>query len=153
MKELSKNEMYTVLHKVNDGVLALSNRARPYCIPFGFVYVNDAVFLSMFPLGRKWEYFQNNPEVCFNVFCWNADHTEWHSVVIDGEMELVTDIQAIESVVRANIEKTGLDPGQYLERRMEYYRKSIDNPKALKVFKIKAASIGGRKMRTVSGES
>lgn len=153
MKELTKQEMLSVLHRVNDGVLALSDGKRPYCIPFGFVYVNDAVHISMFPRGRKWEYFLKNPEVCFTVFCWNDDHTEWCSVVIDGEMEKLDDIASIQAVIKANIEKMGLDPEKYIEKRMDYYKKSIDNPHALKLFKIKTLAMGGRKMHTMLGES
>ena len=151
MKELSKKEMADLLHKVGDGVLALTDGTEPYCIPFGFVYVEEHVYLSMFPSGRKWNYFQKKPHVCFTVFCWNDAHTEWYSVVIDGKMEMVSDLALIEKVVKANIEKVGLDPNAYLEKRMAYYRKSLDNPKALKIFKIKTKEMRGRKMTTLIG--
>jgi len=151
MKELSKKEMADLLQKVGDGVLALTDGTEPYCIPFGFVYVEEHVYLSMFPSGRKWNYFQKKPHVCFTVFCWNDAHTEWYSVVIDGKMEMVSDLALIEKVVKANIEKVGLDPNAYLEKRMAYYRKSLDNPKALKIFKIKTKEMRGRKMTTLIG--
>jgi hypothetical protein len=151
MKDLTKKEMTDLLHKVGDGVLALTNGKKPYCIPFGFVCIEDHVYLSMFPSGRKWEYFQKNPLVCFTVFCWNDDHTEWYSVVIDGEIELITDLPTIEQVIKANIEKVGLDPKAYLEKRMAYYKKSLDNRKALKIFKIKTKEMHGRKMTTLIG--
>ena len=152
MKDLTKDEMVDVLHKVNDGVLALSDGAVPYCIPFGYVYVDGSVFLSLFPRGRKWEYFQKNKKVCFNVFCWNEDRTEWFSVVIDGVMEQIGDIETIRKVVKANIEKMGLDPEKYLEKRMEYYKKSLDNPNALKIFQIHTSAMGGKKMHTMLGQ-
>lgn len=151
MKEMTGAEITQVLNEVKDGVVAFSDGIRPYCLPFGFVYVDGAVYLSMFPRGRKWEYFQKNHLVCFNAFCWNSHHTEWYSVVIEGELELVSDLHVIEAVVKANIIKTGLDPSRYLEKRMEYYRSSINNPKALKIFKIKASSVTGRKMHTLVG--
>jgi hypothetical protein len=56
-------------------------------------------------------------------------------------------------VVKANIEKMGLDPVQYLAKRMEYYKKSLDNPKGLKTFRITTAAMGGRKMHTMLGQS
>jgi nitroimidazol reductase NimA-like FMN-containing flavoprotein (pyridoxamine 5'-phosphate oxidase superfamily) len=151
MKDLTKKEMTDLLNKVGDGVLALTDGRAPYCIPFGFVCVEDHVYLSMFPSGRKWEYFKKNPLVCFTVFCWNDDHTEWYSVVIDGEMELVSDLATIEQVIKANIKKVGLDPAAYLEKRMAYYKKSLDNPKALKIFKVKTKDMRGRKMLTLIG--
>ena len=151
MKELTNEEIQKVLREVKDGVLALSDGRRPYCIPFGFVYVNGAVYISLFPRGRKWDCFQKNHLVCFNAYCWNSDHTEWYSVVIDGELEQVADMETIEAVVRANILKSGLSPSDYLEKRLAYYRASLENPDALKIFKIKARAVSGRKMRTLIG--
>lgn len=152
MKQLGRDEMVALLRKVNDGVLALSDGTHPYCIPFGFVWVEDSVCLSMFPSGRKWEYFQKNPHVCFTVFSWNDDHTEWASVVIDGQMHMVKDLQTIEAVVKANMIKMGLNPETYLDKRMEYYKNSLDKPKALKIFVIKATAMQGHKMHTLLGE-
>jgi nitroimidazol reductase NimA-like FMN-containing flavoprotein (pyridoxamine 5'-phosphate oxidase superfamily) len=114
--------------------------------------VNDKVCFSIFPKGRKWDCFQKNRKVCFNVYAWNDEHTQWSSVVIDGEMVPVTELAEIESVVKGTIEKMGLDPEAYLEKRMEYYKKNIDNPEALKLFKIETASMGGKTMQTMLGK-
>jgi len=152
MKDISKEEMIELLQKAEDGVLAFCDGDRPYCIPIGHVYVNDEVSFSIFPKGRKWEAFQQNKKVCFNVYAWNDDHTEWSSVVVEGEMVLVTDISEIEAVVKAVIIKMGLEPGSYLEKRMEYYKKNMDNPAGLKVFKIKTCSMGGKTMPTMIGK-
>ena len=151
MKELTREEMEKLLTTVGDGVLALSSEDTPYCIPFGFVYIGDKVYLSMFPKGRKWDIFQKNRKVCFNVFCWNEDHSEWASVVIDGEMVEVRDLREIESVVKANIEKVGLDPVNYLKKRMAIYQKNVDNPSSLKIFRIETGHMVGRKMKTLIG--
>ena len=136
---------------MGDGVLALSHSDTPYCIPFGFVYVGGVVYLSLFPKGRKWDILQKNNKVCFTIFRWNDDHTEWSSVVVDGKMVPVKDLKEIESVVKANMEKMGLDPGTYLEKRMTMYKKTMDNPSALKIFKIESSQIGGKKMKTLIG--
>lgn len=151
MKELTKQEIDNVLLKVRDGVLALTDGKLPYGIPFGFVYVNESVYLSMLPTGRKWSYLQKTPMVCFNVFHWNEDYTEWFSVVIEGELEQIKDLDTIELIIKANIEKIGLDPDKYLEKRMAYYKKTLDNPKGVKTFKLKAKEKRGRKMHTTIG--
>jgi nitroimidazol reductase NimA-like FMN-containing flavoprotein (pyridoxamine 5'-phosphate oxidase superfamily) len=151
MKDLSKEEMEELLRTVEDGVLALSHNDTPYCIPFGFVYRKGTLYLSMFPRGRKWEIFQKNNKVCFTAYHWNQDRTEWSSVVIDGRMEQVKDLKEIEKVVKANIEKIGLDPVHYLEKRMMIYQKSMDNPSALKIFRVAIAQMGGKKMKTLIG--
>ncbi len=153
MKELSKEEMERLLTAAGDGVLALSSEDIPYCIPFGFVYTGGKLYLSMFPKGRKWELFKKNSKVCFTVFNWNEDHTEWSSVVVDGRMEEVRELKEIENVVRANIEKMGLDPLDYLEKRMVIYQKNMDNPSALKIFRIETEHMGGRKMAMMIGKN
>lgn len=151
MKDLTRAEIDHLLNKVGDGVLALSSGDVPYCIPFGFVYLNGMIYLSLFPKGRKWEIFNKNNRVCFNVFAWNDDHSEWSSVVVDGRMVQVRDLKEIELVVKANIEKVGLDPTTYLEKRMAMYEKTMDNPAALKIFRIEAEAMGGKKMKTLIG--
>lgn len=152
MKDISKEDMIQLLQTQEDGVMSLSDGDMPYCIPFGHVLVNDMVYLSLFPRGRKWEIIQKNPKVCFNVYSWNEDHTEWSSVVVDGVMASVTDINEIESVVKALIVKMGMDPEAYLEKRMTYYRDNLDNPKALKIYRINSSSMGGKTMPTMMGE-
>ena len=67
MKDLTKEEMVHLLETVLDGTLALTDGTRPYCIPFGFVFQNDTVYLSLFPKRRKLEYFQKDNNVFFNV--------------------------------------------------------------------------------------
>ncbi len=147
MKHLSKQEMDDILAAVMDGVLAVVDKGKPYCIPFGFVTIDGIVYLSMFPRGRKWACLQCSPQVCFNVFCWNDDHTEWYSVVVEGELEQVRDLGVIESVVRANMHKMGMDPEPHIAKRMEYYKSALENPeKALGIFKINAGDMQGRSM-------
>ncbi len=151
MHELTTEEIEELLLKVRDGVLAFTDGRLPYCIPFGFVYTNDAVYISMLPAGRKWRCIQENPMVCFNVFRWNKDHTEWFSVVVEGELKQVKDLPEIEQVVKANIEKIGLDPIKHFEKRIAYYKKTIGNPKGVKIFKLKAESTEGKKMHAMTG--
>lgn len=152
MKETGKEEIERILTEAPDGVLAFSQGETPYCIPFGFVYVDGTVYLSMFPKGRKWQYWQNNKNVCFSVFLWNADRSRWSSVVIDGELEMVTDIDVIASVVKANLVKTGIPVEPNLEKRMAYYRQAQTNPAGLKIFRINARDTRGRTMHTLIGK-
>ena len=147
MKDLTKQEMENLLNRVGDGVLAMSYQDVPYCLVFGFVYIDGDVYISLFPKGRKWGILEKNKKVCFTAFTWNEDHTEWASVVIDGTMELVTDLKVIEAVVKANIEKLGLKPEAYLDKRMAMYKKTMKTKSALKIFRIKTETMGGRKMK------
>ena len=153
MKDLSREEMEKLLATVGDGVLSLSSEDVPYCLPFGFVYTGGKLYLSMFPKGRKWEILKKNNKVCFTAFDWNKDHTEWSSVVVDGRIEQVKELKEIEKVVKANIEKMGLDPVNYLGKRMAIYQKSMDNPSALKIFKVEIEHMGGKKMAMMIGKN
>jgi nitroimidazol reductase NimA-like FMN-containing flavoprotein (pyridoxamine 5'-phosphate oxidase superfamily) len=144
MKDLSKQEMIDLLSKMTEGVLAVTNGDVPYCIPIGHVCVGDTVFFSIFPKGRKWDYIQKIPKVCFTVFDWFDNKTRWASVVVDGEMEQIDDWETVEAVVRANMEKQGLDPDEYLEKRMDYYRRTQDKSYAVKIFRIKTTDMQGK---------
>lgn len=152
MKDLSKEEITDLLNSTGDGVLSLSADNKPYGIPFGFIYAEGNVYLSMFPMGRKWEIISNNESACFTVFRWNDDHSEWSSVVIDGKMKVVNDLSEIKLVVRENIKKVGLESEGYLEKRMEMYKKNLDNPKSLKILRIDTESVAGKKMKTLIGK-
>lgn len=146
MKDLTKDETAEVLKKAMDGVLAFTDGTCPYCIPLGHVYVDDAVYLTVFPKGRKWEYFQKNSNVCFSAYYWNKENTECVSAVVDGRLERVNDIKSIENVVKANMEKSGIKTEGYFEKRLEYYKKSMDDPAGLKVLKIKSTGMHGLKL-------
>lgn len=150
MKNMDSEEIEKLMTTVGDGVLALAENNVPYCIPFGFVYIEGRVYLSMFPMGKKWEMYKKNDKVCFNVFCWKDDHSEWYSVVIDGKMVQVKDLKVIEKVVLANMKKVGLDE-THLQKRMAYYEKNIDNPKGVKIFRIETENMTGIKMHTLIG--
>lgn len=152
MQKINREEINRILETEPDGMLGLCDNGKPYCIPFGFVWTNDTIYLSLFPTGRKWGCMQNNPSMCFSVYSWNADRTRWSSVIIEGELTAVDSLSEIELMIKANIAKMGLDPEGYLAKRMEYYRANRDNPKSLKCFKIKASSIQGRSMATQIGK-
>ncbi len=152
MQEISREEINRILETAPDGMLGLCDNGKPYCIPFGFVWTNEAIYLSMFKTGRKWDCLQRSPQVCFSLYSWNEDHTRWSSVIIEGELSAVENLSEIELMIRANIAKMGLDPETYLAKRMEYYRTNRDNPKGLKCFKIRPASIQGRSMATQIGK-
>ena len=152
MQNISREEINRVLETAPDGVLGLCDNGKPYCIPFGFVWAHDALYLSLFPTGRKWKCIHQNPQVCFTVYSWNTKHTRWSSVIIEGELAPVDDLSEIELVIRANIVKMGLQPEAYLAKRMDYYRANMDNPRGLKNFKITASSLQGRSMATQIGK-
>ena len=53
MKDLTKEEKKHLLNTIGDGVLALSGGDTPYCIPFGFVYVEGCCLSFTVSQGEK----------------------------------------------------------------------------------------------------
>ena len=152
MQQLGKKETVKILEAAPEGMLGLCDNGKPYCIPFGFVWAHDALYLSLFPTGRKWKCLHQNPQVCFTVYSWNTKHTRWSSVIIEGKLTAVEDLSEIALMIQANIAKMGLETEGYLEKRMAYYRANRDNPKGLKIFKIKTTALQARSMSTQMGK-
>ena len=144
MKELEKQEIEYFLKNAPDGILALTDGTQPYCVPIAFVYADDSIFVAMFPKGRKWEYFQKNNHACLNVLTWDSTRTQWASIIVDGVMKVVTELETIEVMVKANITKMGLDEKVYLKQRMDYYSANLDNPTSLKIVQLNIEKASGR---------
>lgn len=149
MKDLTRDEMTDVLMHMPDGVLAMSGETGPYCLPFGFVYIDGVIYLSMFPSGRKWECITGSDRVCFTAYRWNEDRTAWASVVVDGRLEEVRDMETIREVARANMVKKGRDPEEYLAKRMDFYEKALADPRGLKIFRLVISGMGGKTMHAM----
>jgi nitroimidazol reductase NimA-like FMN-containing flavoprotein (pyridoxamine 5'-phosphate oxidase superfamily) len=152
MQDLERDEMISLLQTERDGFLAMCDEGQPYCLPFGYVFIEDSVYISLFPKGRKWFYLQKNPRVSFSVFAWDDDRTKWSSVVIDGELTMVEDLESIRSVVVANMLKMKLNAAEvYVEKRMRYYEQALKNPDGLRIMKLSAEDMGGKTMAAMEG--
>ena len=152
MEQLTEEEIEILLKEQEDGVLGFSDGEEPYCIPMGYQYIDKFIYLSFFQMGRKWSYLEKNKKVCFNVFSWSDDRSSWQSVIIDGVLEKVTDINEIKKVIQGNQIRFGLEDS-YLEKKIEYYKNSMGNEKALKIYKIIPKKTGGTKMKRALGTS
>ena len=152
MQDLEHATMISLLQTEREGFLAMCNEGQPYCLPFGYVFIDDSVYISLFPKGRKWLYLQKNPRVSFSVFAWDDNRTKWSSVVIDGELTMVEDLEGIRRVVVANMLKMKLDAAEvYVEKRMRYYEQALKNPDGLRIMKLSAEDMGGKTMAAMAG--
>jgi len=152
MQDLDRDTMNRLLQTEREGFLAMCDEGRPYCLPFGYVFIKDSVYISLFPKGRKWACLQKNPRVSFSVFTWDEGRTRWSSVVIDGELAMVDDLETIRRVVEANMLKMGLEASDvYVEKRMRYYEQAIKNPDGLKIMKLNVKQMGGKTMSAMAG--
>jgi len=152
MQDLDRDTMNRLLQTEREGFLAMCDEGRPYCLPFGYVFIKDSVYISLFPKGRKWACLQKNPRVSFSVFTWDEGRTRWSSVVIDGELAMVDDLETIRRVVEANMLKMGLEASDvYVEKRMRYYEQAVKNPDGLKIMQLSVAQMGGKTMSAMAG--
>jgi nitroimidazol reductase NimA-like FMN-containing flavoprotein (pyridoxamine 5'-phosphate oxidase superfamily) len=145
--------MITLLQHGREGVLAMCDDGRPYCLPFGYVLIDETVYISLLPQGRKWASLQKNPKVCFTVFSWNDDHSEWASVAVEGTLELVNDLDIIRRVVQTNAAKLNIEPiEEYVQKRMHYYEKNQNNPGGVKTTRIITENMGGKTNPVMAGK-
>ena len=152
MQDLDRDTMNRLLQTEREGFLAMCDEGRPYCLPFGYVFIKDSVYISLFPKGRKWACLQKNPRVSFSVFTWDEGRTRWSSVVIDGELAMVDDLETIRRVVEANMLKMGLEASDvYVEKRMRYYEQAVKNPDGLKIMQLSVEQMGGKTMSAMAG--
>ena len=153
MQDLDHDKMIALLHNEREGILAMCDDDKPYCLPFGYVMVDGCVHISLLPQGRKWDCIQKNPRVCFTVFSWNEDRSAWASVAVEGELELVDNLDTIKRVVQANAARLDIDSIEdYVEKRMRYYVKNQDNPNGVKTTRIIANHMGGKTNPVIAGK-
>lgn len=95
MRDLSSEEIDTLLVRNGTGVLSLVDGDRPYPIPMSFGYDPHEEFLVM-QLGsgetsRKLASLKTTPKAAACVYEETQDDLEWQSVVLEGSLVEVTD--------------------------------------------------------------
>jgi len=153
MHDLDHDAMIQLLETTPEGFLAMCDENRPYCLPFGYVFIDDSVYISLLPQGRKWACLQKNPQVCFSVYAWNNDRSAWASVVIEGKLEEVSDLDIIKRVVQVNAVKMGIEAvEEYVQKRMRYYEKNQGNPNGVKTIRIITKQMSGKTNPVIAGK-
>jgi nitroimidazol reductase NimA-like FMN-containing flavoprotein (pyridoxamine 5'-phosphate oxidase superfamily) len=153
MQDLDRDTMINLLQTEREGVLAMCDDGQPYSLPFGYVLIDDSVYISLLPQGRKWACLQKNPRVCFTVFSWNDDRSAWASVVVEGKLEPVADLNIIRRVVHANAVKMSIEAiDEYVEKRMRYYEKTLNDPNGVKTTRIITEHMSGKTNPVVAGK-
>lgn len=115
--QLSQEEMESLLLKCQTGTLATINQdGTPYCVPVHYVLFDNAIYLHGLPAGQKLDNLKANSNVCLNVyelqgFLLDPDekpcdtNTAYHSVVIQGKAELLSDIEKKKAILAAIVRK------------------------------------------------
>jgi uncharacterized protein len=111
LPELSEKEMLELLDEERVGRLGLNDETQPYVVPTDFAYENGAIYIHSPREGKKSELARKNPHVCFEVDKYNADVTEYRSVIIRGDIEEVFDEQGRRDAMRALARKAAKTSG------------------------------------------
>jgi nitroimidazol reductase NimA-like FMN-containing flavoprotein (pyridoxamine 5'-phosphate oxidase superfamily) len=65
---------------------------RPYILPFPFCRANGAIYLRVALTGRKGEILSQNPQVCFEIDTFSDTLDQYASVLAEGRLVPVTDL-------------------------------------------------------------
>ncbi len=98
MIEMTREEIDALLSQVLIGRLALARAGEPYCIPMPFLYHEGALYFRLPLEGRKGEMLRANPRVCFEADVFSDDLSDYASVLAEGELLEVVDLQEKASV-------------------------------------------------------
>lgn len=89
IRDMTADEMKTLLCGKELGHLGCSRDGRPYVLPMHYVYDGESIYF-LTTEGQKTEYIKANNEVCFQVESINS-RDDWQSVVVIGRAEQLTD--------------------------------------------------------------
>ncbi len=106
MQEMTVHEIDRMLSDARIGRLSMADAAgRPYTIPLPFCWTDGAIYLRLPLSGRKAAVLAQNDRVCFEVdeFSETLDH--YASVLVEGRLVPVSNIQEKLRVKRDNDDK------------------------------------------------
>lgn len=93
MVEMTQSEVLDFLDHARIGRLCMADRhGQPYAIPFPFLWADGSVYLRVALTGRKGEFLQQNPRVCFEVDEFTDTLDDYSSVIVEGELVEVHDV-------------------------------------------------------------
>ena len=91
-RDLSKDECLNLLSAVRYGRLGLAKNAEPYVVPMSYVYQDGRIYLHSRGNGKKVEYVNENPRVCFQIDL--LEKERWSSVIATGVARLSDSVEA-----------------------------------------------------------
>jgi nitroimidazol reductase NimA-like FMN-containing flavoprotein (pyridoxamine 5'-phosphate oxidase superfamily) len=106
MIQMSPIEIEAFLDQSLIGRLSLASPdGRPYTIPLPFCWLDGALYLRIPLTGRKGEILRANDQVCFEVDRFSSTLDDYASVIVEGRLVPVTDVEEKTRVKATNHEK------------------------------------------------
>ena len=99
-KRLTTEETEALLKRLPVGHLGLSKDGQPYVVPLHYIYQDGKIYFHCKRTGRKLDYIQANPRVCFEASDFVSlilgptacDYaTEYTSVIVYGRARIIED--------------------------------------------------------------
>jgi len=106
MQDMTVHEIDRMLSETRIGRLSMADRAgRPYTIPLPFCWTDGSVYLRLPLSGRKGAVLAENDQVCFEVDDFTESLDEYASVLVEGRLVRVTNLDEKLQIRRRNDEK------------------------------------------------
>jgi len=93
MIDLSPDQIDELLDNTLIGRLCMAHPdGRPYILPFPFCWADGVIYLRVALTGRKGEILTQNPLVCFEIDTFSDTLDQYASVLAEGRLAPVTDL-------------------------------------------------------------
>ena len=86
MKNLSREEIDSVLVRVGYGFLGLASENRPYVVPMSFGYDGDNCYFQMNSQGRKFDYIEDEAPASLTVLTIDHETGVSKSILVEGRI-------------------------------------------------------------------
>jgi len=125
VEEMGNSEIEALLEKTGFGHLACAKDNEPYVVPIHYAYSKPYIFIYT-TLGKKAEFISTNPRVCLQVEE-VADRKHWHSAIVYGTAEELTDETERETALKAITERNPtLTPAVSIRWMDSWVRENIE---------------------------
>jgi len=103
VQEMPRWEIEQMLDNALIGRLSMADRTgRPYTIPLPFCWAGGALYVRLPLTGRKGQVLRENDRVCFEADDFTAALDDYTSVIVEGRLVEVTDLEEKRRVKQAN---------------------------------------------------
>jgi len=149
-----REEIVEILSKALVGRVGLASGNQPYVVPVHFAYDDNRIFFHSANQGKKIEYLQVNPKVCFEVddllsIIDNPNpcsfDTKYRSVIAFGTARILTDKEASLQALRKILIKHG---GKKESLTMDMIEKHVSSAGSkVDVIEIQIEKLTGKKSK------
>jgi nitroimidazol reductase NimA-like FMN-containing flavoprotein (pyridoxamine 5'-phosphate oxidase superfamily) len=106
MQDMTPDEIDHFLDDARNGRLCMAGAdGRPYTIPLPFCWAGGALYVRLPLTGRKGMVLRENDRVCFEADDFTDSLDDYTSVIVEGRLVEVTDLEEKRRVKQANDEK------------------------------------------------